>query len=144
MQVCESGDDVMHTAGITCVMVTHDVELKSFAHRVLHMRDGKIGVEETISDDARSKIRAQYKAKADLIRATENKSHTKHHADLPDYDDDIDIEAGAVTSNTVFRQPHDYSLNGVCSKAPMNPTVVESENENGNRMTPVISGLVVM
>jgi putative ABC transport system ATP-binding protein len=35
--------------GITCVMVTHDQELKYFAHRVVHMMDGKILEIETIS-----------------------------------------------------------------------------------------------
>merc|ERR1719295_369921 len=38
---------------ITCVFVTHDVGLKYFAHRVIHMLDGKISKIETISQRRR-------------------------------------------------------------------------------------------
>eukprot|EP00286_Rhodomonas_abbreviata_P013881 CAMPEP_0181334800 /NCGR_PEP_ID=MMETSP1101-20121128/26469_1 /TAXON_ID=46948 /ORGANISM="Rhodomonas abbreviata, Strain Caron Lab Isolate" /LENGTH=293 /DNA_ID=CAMNT_0023444833 /DNA_START=67 /DNA_END=945 /DNA_ORIENTATION=- len=34
--------------GITMVMVTHDVHLREFADRILHMRDGKVAREELI------------------------------------------------------------------------------------------------
>eukprot|EP01084_Bolivina_argentea_P203772 347968_1 len=38
---------------ITCVFVTHDVSLKFFAHRVIHMLDGKISKIEVISQKRR-------------------------------------------------------------------------------------------
>ena len=38
---------------ITCVFVTHDVSLKYFAHRVIHMLDGKISKIEIISEKRR-------------------------------------------------------------------------------------------
>merc|ERR1719410_2055193 len=38
---------------ITCVFVTHDVGLKYFAHRVIHMLDGKISKIEIISKKKR-------------------------------------------------------------------------------------------
>ena len=38
---------------ITCVFVTHDVSLKYFAHRVIHMLDGKISKIEIISKKRR-------------------------------------------------------------------------------------------
>lgn len=38
---------------ITCVFVTHDVGLKYFAHRVIHMLDGKISKIETVSQRRR-------------------------------------------------------------------------------------------
>jgi ABC-type methionine transport system ATPase subunit len=39
----------------TLVMVTHDVSLRCLAHRVVHMRDGKIGRIETISETQRKR-----------------------------------------------------------------------------------------
>ena len=40
--------DLNARKGVTCVMVTHDVALKAFAHRVIRMVDGKISrIEET-------------------------------------------------------------------------------------------------
>jgi putative ABC transport system ATP-binding protein len=39
--------------GITLVMVTHDVALKNFAHRVIRMLDGKIQRIEEVSPDLR-------------------------------------------------------------------------------------------
>ena len=44
---------------VTFVMVTHDVYLKNFAHRVIYMRDGKIAREERISHEKRQAALAQ-------------------------------------------------------------------------------------
>ena len=38
---------------MTMVLVTHDVSLKNFAHRVVHMLDGKISRIEEISQETR-------------------------------------------------------------------------------------------
>ncbi len=45
--------------GKTIIMVTHDVELKPFVDRVLHMRSGKIVDEEIINKQKIEKIRSQ-------------------------------------------------------------------------------------
>merc|ERR1712113_1118330 len=41
---------------ITCIFVTHDVSLKYFAHRVIHMLDGKISKIEIISKKRRQNM----------------------------------------------------------------------------------------
>merc|ERR1712228_198232 len=43
---------------MTIVFVTHDVNLKSYAHRVIHMMDGKIRKEEIIPRETREKALA--------------------------------------------------------------------------------------
>lgn len=42
--------------GVTMLMVTHDPHLRSYAHRAIHMLDGKIVRSETISQSARAKL----------------------------------------------------------------------------------------
>lgn len=39
---------------VTCIMVTHDVSLKSYAHRVIHMVDGRIARLEQVPDVVRA------------------------------------------------------------------------------------------
>jgi ABC-type nitrate/sulfonate/bicarbonate transport system ATPase subunit len=46
----------LHERGLTLVMVTHDVHLKSFADRVIWMRDGKIARIDTNSDESKRKV----------------------------------------------------------------------------------------
>ena len=50
--------------GITCVFVTHDVALKYFAHRVIHMLDGKIQRIEHIPQHRRAE--AEYELSESL------------------------------------------------------------------------------
>jgi putative ABC transport system ATP-binding protein len=42
--------------GVTMIMVTHDPHLRSYAHRAIHMLDGKIVRKERISDGARAQL----------------------------------------------------------------------------------------
>ena len=49
----------LHERGLTLVMVTHDVYLKSFADRVIWMRDGKIQRIEKNSDESKAAARQQ-------------------------------------------------------------------------------------
>ena len=42
--------------GVTMIMVTHDPHLRSYAHRAIHMLDGKIVRKEKISDGARAQL----------------------------------------------------------------------------------------
>lgn len=54
---------------ITLVMVTHDVYMKQYAHRVLYLRDGKVHRIETIDKDVRQR------AINDLIHSSEDQMH---------------------------------------------------------------------
>ncbi|KAI9179200.1 ABC transporter H member 2 [Blastocladiella emersonii ATCC 22665] len=54
---------------MTMVMVTHDVYLKNFAHRVVYMRDGKVAREEVIAPAARARAVAELKAELARIAA---------------------------------------------------------------------------
>ena len=49
----------LNEEGMTLVMVTHDTGLKNLAHRVIHMRDGKVAHDETIDSAVRLAARAQ-------------------------------------------------------------------------------------
>lgn len=48
--------DLNRNQKITMVMVTHDVGLKNFADRVVHMADGKVSRVTAIPQDARDEI----------------------------------------------------------------------------------------
>jgi len=48
--------DLNRSKGVTLVMVTHDLHLKGFAHRVVHLRDGKIFREEEVDPAARQAL----------------------------------------------------------------------------------------
>jgi len=50
-------------------MVTHDVSLKTFGHRVVRMLDGKINKIEDVSEEERKEIRAKLRSRI------ENKLH---------------------------------------------------------------------
>lgn len=54
---------------ITMIMVTHDVSLKNFAHRVVRMADGKVSRIQDIDPDARS----------DMIRHLNDRVEAIHH-----------------------------------------------------------------
>ncbi|KAG5484697.1 hypothetical protein LSCM1_06514 [Leishmania martiniquensis] len=41
--------------GLTMVMVTHDVYMKQYAHRVIYIRDGKVGKTEAVHSDVRQR-----------------------------------------------------------------------------------------
>ena len=53
--------------GITMIMVTHDVALKSFAHRVVRMLDGKINKITTNPDDLRNKTMNDLNGRVEAI-----------------------------------------------------------------------------
>lgn len=46
--------DLNRREGITCIMVTHDQDLREYAHRVVHVMDGKIMRIEEISAEVRA------------------------------------------------------------------------------------------
>ncbi|ETO01528.1 ABC transporter family protein, partial [Reticulomyxa filosa] len=53
--------DLNRKERITCVFVTHDVALKYFAHRVIHMLDGKIARIEQIPAEKREQAERDLK-----------------------------------------------------------------------------------
>lgn len=55
--------------GITMIMVTHDVALKSFAHRVVRMLDGKINKITTNPEDLRSRVKNDLFARCAAIES---------------------------------------------------------------------------
>jgi len=61
--------DLNRKHDITCVMVTHDQALSSFAHRVVHMVDGKIFKIESIAAEVRNA--------ADLSLAEQIQQHSE-------------------------------------------------------------------
>ena len=58
--------------GITCVMVTHDQSLKHYAHRVVHMVDGKVLRVETIDPNERQRADSELQRKVAEIEGSRN------------------------------------------------------------------------
>lgn len=54
---------------ITMIMVTHDVGLKYFAHRVVRMNDGKVARIEPIAQGSRTKIIQELEDRVEAIHA---------------------------------------------------------------------------
>ena len=70
---CHLSPDLSHLSpllGMTMLMVTHDMYLKNFAHRVVWMRDGKIAKIETISTDQRKRALDDLRMKILLVGGT--------------------------------------------------------------------------
>jgi ABC-type methionine transport system ATPase subunit len=59
--------------GITCVMVTHDQSLKHFAHRVVHMVDGKVLRIEVIDEGERGKADAELQRRVEDIQGDDRR-----------------------------------------------------------------------
>lgn len=57
---------------ITCIMVTHDTALKHYAHRVVHMVDGKVARIETIDPKVRQEMDDNLKIKVQQVSKTEH------------------------------------------------------------------------
>lgn len=54
------------------VMVTHDVALKTFAHRVVRMADGKVHKIQEIPNEARQDVIEQLENRVALIMSGDN------------------------------------------------------------------------
>ena len=65
---------------MTCIMVTHDTALKSYAHRVVHMVDGKVARLESIDEKLRQEMDDKLKLKVQQVRRT---ACTHARAELP-------------------------------------------------------------
>ena len=68
---------------ITCVMVTHDQSLKHYAHRVVHMVDGKVLRIETIDEAERLRADTELQQRvADIQGDRQQQQQQQHAADL--------------------------------------------------------------
>ena len=65
---------------MTCIMVTHDTALKSYAHRVVHMVDGKVARLESIDEKLRQEMDDKLKLKVQQVRRTASKLVLSSHA----------------------------------------------------------------
>jgi putative ABC transport system ATP-binding protein len=59
--------------GITMIMVTHDVALKSFANRVVRMMDGKVHKIITMPSEQRRKVINDLNERVDAILSGDDK-----------------------------------------------------------------------
>ena len=66
--------------GITCVMVTHDQSLKHYAHRVVHMVDGKVLRVEHIDEGERQRADSELQQRVDAIQG-DRQAQQQHDAD---------------------------------------------------------------
>jgi len=84
--------DLNRRLGLTCLMVTHDTQLKHYAHRVLHMSDGKLARVETIAQEKRKDMEDALERKVAEIRGDTRAEATQPQRKPP----------------TEHRQPTDY------------------------------------
>ena len=132
--------------GVTMIMVTHDPHLRAYAHRAVHMMDGKIVRKETISDGARAQLLAQKKI-GHLIGRGFGTGDTEGGAQAAP----IDLEGGAASDEktdtvvrpmmlaectmTEVRQPMHYARTlGNANKTPaLMARAVQQQKENKER-----------
>lgn len=69
--------DLNRNKGLTMVMVTHDVYMKQYAHRVMHLRDGKIHTLESIPTEASDA--AITHLKEEIATAEERRAYLRDH-----------------------------------------------------------------
>jgi putative ABC transport system ATP-binding protein len=130
--------------GVTMIMVTHDPHLRAYAHRAVHMMDGKIVRKEIISDGARAQLLAQKKI-GHLIGRGFGTGETEGGQQAP-----ADLEGGAMDEEkekvvrplmlaeckmTEVRQPTHYAMSlGNANKTPaLMERAVQQQKENKER-----------
>ena len=88
--------------GITMIMVTHDVGLKNFAHRVVKVVDGKINHETIVPKEDREECVRQLFERLDkkigIREGTESSNISKNVGNVEQ------------NSKTVYRKPDDYPI----------------------------------
>lgn len=90
--------DLNKTQGITMVMVTHDVGLKNFADRVVHMADGKIHRVAPVKREDREEINNQLDERVRIINENMANGGTKQN---------LNIREGITEQNTGKEESHD-------------------------------------
>lgn len=104
---------------ITMIMVTHDIGLKNFAHRVVRMADGKVAKIQVIADNARNDMINELNQRVKAIHAGIDKGQlmiregvnvTKGDEikKIPDNYRSV-IDASSATKTSV-RKPRDYPV----------------------------------
>lgn len=89
--------------GITLVLVTHDLNIKYLADRVLWMRDGKLQRVEIVSTSKREEAYANLERECVNIRATNNAANVESN------DNNNNEEKGNRWKNTTVRKPDAYA-----------------------------------
>jgi putative ABC transport system ATP-binding protein len=120
--------DLNRKHGITMVMVTHDVGLKNFADRVVHMSDGKIHRVAPVKREDREQIVKQLEERIDIINANiasggnrqnlniregiteQNSGKEEEHEKRAIPANFAAILDGNATSKTTIRRPQDYPV----------------------------------
>lgn len=116
--------DLNRKERITMVMVTHDVALKTFAHRVVRMADGKVHKIQEIPQEARQEVIDQLENRVSAIMSGDNagtltvREGTQQIEDLSSGDQQArPIPANfhavvdpATATKTSVRRPQDYPI----------------------------------
>lgn len=104
---------------ITMIMVTHDIGLKNFAHRVVKMADGKVNKIKTVPPAARNEIISELNRRVELIHSGDesNQLMIREGINTP-----LDQQETVIPSNyraafdtsqatkTSVRRPRDYPV----------------------------------
>mmetsp|Transcript_43407 Transcript_43407/g.112927 ORF Transcript_43407/g.112927 Transcript_43407/m.112927 type:complete len:210 (+) Transcript_43407:632-1261(+) len=90
---------------ITMIMVTHDVNLKYFANKVVHMRDGKIARIEYIEEERRKQAVAELGQSKAVQNMKSRQTNTESTESAPKAK--IDMKSAQFTE---VREPYDYDF----------------------------------
>ena len=113
--------------GITCVFVTHDVGLKYFAHRVIHMLDGKISRVENISSSKRKQIERELKNSLNVGKAevTIEKTEVRQPSKFYSYHRWLKENTSETNYRKIISQSSMHSLHSI-------PSNGNNNNNNNN------------
>lgn len=106
----------LNKEGITMVMVTHDVALKNFAHRVARVVDGKIISEMDVSEKDREECIKK------LNERLESKKGLREGTGIH----------GDVGSRTVYRKVNDYKIKKKALELSGKGVIGEEDDNNNN------------
>ncbi|KAJ3016957.1 ABC transporter AbcH.1 [Thoreauomyces humboldtii] len=128
------------TSNTTFVMVTHDVHLKNFAHRVIYMRDGKIQRIEMVRSVKRKEALEDLENKMAELDGKEARRSSRSYDAPPRSDEGATVGTVAgesehrpgrfVSRATEIREPGDYATyctaSGVPAVTPDDPHVAST------------------
>lgn len=106
---------------ITMIMVTHDVGLKTFAHRVVRMADGKVHKIQTTPVESRNKIISDLNSRVKAIHegTSENLLMIREGINIAEKDQNHTIPENykavldpSICQRTSVRRPEDYPVLG--------------------------------
>ena len=79
---------------ITCIMVTHDTQLKNYSNRVVHMVDGKVARLEQISQQTRDSMDHALDIRVKQIRGEYAREVAVAHQPTTEYRDSTHYRGG--------------------------------------------------